>query len=583
MAERRETAIASGGSFLIRAATPDGVRVPEDLSADHQAIGRMVDEFWQRDVAPRLDALLSHEPGVARALLRRAAALGLTGMQIPEEYGGLGLDLSSVIVAIEHLAEDASYLGWHLGHSGIGTLPLVLYGTEEQKRRYLPRLASAELIAAYALTEPEAGSDALAIRTRADLSPDGRHYVLTGQKMWITNGGEADLFTVFAKVNGEAFTAFLVERAFGVTSGAQERKMGLVGTSTTALYLDQVKVPAANVLGEVGKGHHVAFNVLNIGRLEIGPLALRSAKRVLAVSQRYAEERRAFGTAIANFGAVQQMLADAAIRIYAAESATWRVVGLIEDDVAMRRHRGATSSSAEMQAFEEFGGECAIVKVFASEMLDTVADYGVQVHGGYGYHRDYYVERAYRDARINRIFEGTNEINRILIPGLLLKRLTRRGLSLLDAARASRPAGDEPPAASDREIVARARSLALLALAAAHARHGDSIRHAQEVAMAVADAIIEAFVMESSLLRGQALAGRAAATAGAPDAGTLTAAYLRDALPRVARAAELVIAAVTDAGPARELTLTVRSLAATEPIDVLALRRAIARSMLAQN
>jgi alkylation response protein AidB-like acyl-CoA dehydrogenase len=433
-----------GGAFLVGAALDGATFIPEHLSDDHRAIARMVDEFWTQDVAPVLDALLRQEPGVARDLLRKASTLGLTSMQIPEAHGGLALDLPSVMVAIEHLARDASYLGWHLAHSGIGMLPLILYGTDAQKARYLPRMASVELLGAYALTEPHAGSDALSVRTRADLSPDGRHYILTGQKAWITNGGQADLFTVFAKVNGEAFTAFLVERAFGVTTGAEEHKMGLSGTSTTAVYFDHVKVPIENVLGEVGRGHIIALNVLNIGRLEMGPNMLMGARQILDTSLRYASERQAFGTTISTFGAIQHKLADCVVRMFATESATWRVVGLVEAETHRHEADGRSRPVAELEAFEEFAAECSIVKVTSSEMLDAVADHGVQIHGGYGYHRDSFVERAYRDARINRIFEGSNEINRLIIPGLVVRRTTRAGRARRTQAAARLGAGRRP-------------------------------------------------------------------------------------------------------------------------------------------
>src|SRR5262249_54313454 len=343
-----------GGSFLIEERSASEIFTPEDLSEEHLAVARTAAEFWTKEVEPNLAAIHHHEPGAAVRVLRKSAELGLTAITVPEAYGGMELDLASAIVAAEHLARDASYAAWHGAHAGIGTLPLVYFGTEEQKKKYLPKLASLEMLGAYCLTQPHAGSDALAARTRADLSPDGKHYILNGQKMWITNGGAADLFTVFAKIGGEQFTAFLVERTFGgVTNGAEEKKMGIKGSSTTAVYFDNVKVPVGNLLGEIGRGHIIAFNILNIGRLKLGRFAVGGAKQVLAASLRYAKERKAFGSAIAEFGAIRHKLAEMAIRIYAAESMIWRTVGLIAPEESLK-------------SVEEFAVECSIVKVFAS-------------------------------------------------------------------------------------------------------------------------------------------------------------------------------------------------------------------------
>src|ERR1700723_1227803 len=426
-----------GSAFLFEDVLPAQVFTPEDLTEEHLAIGRMIDEFWTNEVEPNLAAIREKQPGAALAVLRKSAELGLTGMTIPEEFGGMEMDLPSLMVAAEHMGRDASYAGWHSAHTGIGTLPIVYFGTPEQKKKYLPRLARMELLAAYALTEPLAGSDALAARTRADLAPDGKHYILNGQKMWITNGGAADLFTIFAKVGGEKFTAFLVERAFpGVTSGAEEHKMGIRGTSTTAVYFDNVRVPVENLLGEVGRGHIIAFNILNIGRLKLRPGAVGGAKNVLAISLKYATERKAFGAAIAEFGTIQYKLAEMAIRTFAVESMVWRVVGLIESQLAQSAHDKHADSQTELKAVEEYAAECSMIKVYASEMLDYVVDEGVQIHGGYGYHQDYVVERAYRDSRINRLFEGTSEINRLVITGMLLKRAARGQLGLIPAVQA---------------------------------------------------------------------------------------------------------------------------------------------------
>src|SRR5215831_18501204 len=360
--------ITSGGAFLIEGRAPAEIFTPEDLSEEHLAIARTVDEFWAKEVEPNLEAIQHQEPGVAREIVRKAAALGLTSILTPEKFGGMELDLTAMMVAAEHFAGDASWSGWQGAHAGIGTLPILFFGNERQKAKYLPKLTNLEMLGAYALTEPQAGSDALAARTRADLSADGTHYILNGQKMWITNGGAADLFTVFAKVGGEKFTAFLVERSFpGVSSGAEEHKMGIKGSSTTAVYFDNVCVPIGNVLGEIGRGHIIAFNILNVGRLKLGAGVLGAAKNVLAICLKYASERKAFGSAIAEFGAIRHKLAEMAIRIYAVESMVWRVVGLIESQLAQ-------TSKAEPKAVEEYAAECSMIKVYASEMLDYVVD-----------------------------------------------------------------------------------------------------------------------------------------------------------------------------------------------------------------
>ena len=323
-----------GGSFLLETSTPEEIFSPEDFTEEHRAIARTTEAFWNKDVAPQLEAIQHQEPGVAISVLRKAGELGLTAVSVPEKYSGMEMDLVSALIVAEGLSKDGSYCAWHGAHSGIGTLPLLLYGTEEQKQRYLPKLATAEMVAAYCLTEPQAGSDALAAKTRADLSPDGKHYILNGQKMWITNGGAADLYTVFAKIDGEKFTAFLVERKFpGVQPGAEEKKMGIKGSSTTAVYLDKVPVPAENVLGEIGRGHIIAFNILNLGRLKLGAFAVGGAKETLRLSLQYAKDRKAFGKSIAEFGMIQHKLAEMAIRIFAAESMTYRVGGLIENQL----------------------------------------------------------------------------------------------------------------------------------------------------------------------------------------------------------------------------------------------------------
>jgi len=454
-------------------------------------------------------------------------------------------------LVLEGISRDASSAGWHGAHTGIGTLQLELFGTEEQKRRYLPKLASAEWIAAYALTEPQAGSDAMNIKTRADLSNDGSHYVLNGQKMWITNGGVADLFTVFAKVNGDKFTAFVVERAWpGVSTGAEEKKMGIKGSSTTAVYFENVKVPIGNVLGEIGRGHKIAFNILNLGRLKIGPSAVGAAKHVLAASIKYAKERVAFGKPIAEFGMICHKLAEMAIRIYAAESMSYRTAGLIQNH-----------SASLLESAEEFAIEASYVKVFATEVLDYVVDEGVQIHGGYGYHQDYLVERAYRDSRINRIFEGTNEINRILATSMLIKRAQRGQLALVDAVKAV-PHG-----------VPSAKSVALFALGVAFHKFKNDLENQQEVLAAITDIAMNAYAMESVVLRTSRLK---------PDSIThkMSAVFQQEAMETVASSATSVITACSEGEELRSNLALLRGLTETEPVDAIRLRREIAGTLL---
>ncbi|HKM47512.1 MAG TPA: acyl-CoA dehydrogenase family protein [Terriglobales bacterium] len=570
-----------GTAFLLEDSVPQDIFTPEDLSEEHHAVGHMVDEFWANEVEPNLPAIREKKPGVAMAVLRKSVELGLTATTIPEEYGGMAMDLPSLMVTAERLGRDGSYGGWHSAHTGIGTLPIVYFGNEQQKRKYLPKLAKVEMLAAYALTEPLAGSDALAARTRADLSADGKHYMLNGQKMWITNGGAADLFTVFAKVGGEKFTAFLVERNFpGVSSGAEEHKMGITGSSTTAVYLDNVPVPVENVLGEIGRGHVIAFNILNIGRLKLGPASVGAAKNVLAICLKYAKQRKAFGSTISEFGAIQHKLAEMAIRMFVAESMAWRVVGLIENQMHRATAGSAAASTQELKAIEEFAAECSMVKVYAAEMLDYVVDEGVQIHGGYGYHQDYAVERYYRDSRINRLFEGTSEINRLVITGMPLKRAARGQLPLLEAARAilqqTEPRTAEAAGDAALNLVHSAKNIFLLTLGVAHAKYGAQLEQQQEIIMSLSDIIMEVFAMESSLLRSRKLA----AAGGGVNAGDACAVYLRDAIARVELSSRTVLSACVQGDELRRDLSRLRGYASHDPVNAIALRRQIARRLL---
>ncbi|HEV7674887.1 MAG TPA: acyl-CoA dehydrogenase family protein [Candidatus Angelobacter sp.] len=570
-------AFKKGAGFLLENTPAEEIFTREHLSEEHIAIERTVEEFWANEVEPNLADIRQKKAGVALEILRKSAKLGLLGISVPEKFGGMEMDLPSVMVVAEVMGRDASYAGWHSAHTGIGSLPILFFGTEQQKEKYLPKLVSGELLAAYALTEPLAGSDALAARTRADLSADGKHYILNGQKMWITNGGAADVFIVFAKVGGEKFTAFIVERAFGgLTSGTEEHKMGIQGSSTTAIYFDNVKVPVENVLGEIGRGHVIAFNILNIGRLKLGPAVMGAAKNILSISIKYAKQRKAFGSPIAGFGAIQHKLAEMAIRIFATESMAWRVVGLIQAQLSEAEHGSPDSAKVELKAAEEYAAECSMVKVFAAEMLDYVADEGVQIHGGYGFHQDYAVERYYRDARINRLFEGTSEINRLVIAGMPLKRAARGLLPLLDAAQQelASSGGDEAVTDPEMRLVRNAKKISLFTLGVAHHKHGGELEKNQEAVMSLSDLFMETFAMESTLLRCRNLAA-----SGKRTAHEVCQVFLRDAMTRMQAASQNVLSACS--GDDLEHNMArLRSLARYEPVNAIALRRSIAERLL---
>jgi alkylation response protein AidB-like acyl-CoA dehydrogenase len=572
-----------GGSFLIEPTTAEQLFSPEDFTDEHRAIARTTEEFWTKEIAPNVDAIQHQEPGVAVSVLRKAGELGLTSVHLPEKYGGMEMDLTSAMLVAEGIAKDGSYAAWHGGQSGIGALPLLLFGTEDQKQRYLPKVANAELVAAYALSEPQAGSDALAARTRADLSPDGKHYILNGQKMWITNGGAADIYTIFAKVGGEKFTAFLVERKFpGLTPGAEEKKMGIKGSSTTAIFLDNVPVPVENVLGEIGRGHIIAFNILNIGRLKLGAFVCGATKEVLRVSLNYAKERKAFGKSIAEFGLIQHKLAEMAIRIFATESATYRVVGLIDGQMEGFSWDQPNAAQTELKAVEEFAAECSYIKIFASEMLDYVVDEAVQIHGGYGYHQDYLVERAYRDSRINRIFEGTNEINRLLATGMLLKRAMRGQLPLVEAVMKLQAEILAGPAiggggSEEARLVENAKKTALLALGIAYQKFGTSLEEQEEVLAAITDIAMNAFVMESVYLRAQKLAKLSKGEI----ATDVSSVFLREGMEIVESSARNALAASSEGDTLRTNLAVLKRFTKFEPVNAIAARRRIAGRLLA--
>ncbi len=583
-------AAAKGGSFLLETRTPAEVFTPEDLTAEQRQIAATAAQFARQEVEPAADAIEAKEPGIMRGLLAKAAGLGFTSVEIPEDYGGMGMDKVSATVVTDHIAVLASFSTAFGAQTGIGTLPLVWYGTEEQKRKYLPRLASGELAAAYALSEASSGSDAMNIRTRATLSADGAHYVLNGEKMWITNCGFADLFTVFAKIDGARFSAFLVERAFpGVKIGAEEHKLGIRGSSTCPLVLENCQVPAGNLLGEPGKGHHIAFNVLNVGRFKLGVACVGGARHAIAAMVKYAKERKAFGKSIAEFGLIQRKIATSAARLYAAESMAYRTVGMIDAALAQLDAEHAHNPREIQKRIEQYAVECSILKVYGSEMISYIADEWVAIMGGYGYVEEYPAERFYRDARINRIFEGTNEINRLIITGWLLKRAASGELPLLKAIRSLMDEVMQPPSLESNgavsellgregELLAASRKIGLFAAGVASQRFLAALEEQQEIMGDLADIIMQVYALESALVRARKLAasGKPSAEAAAAITGMLA----DETITFAEQAARRVLAACGQGDELRTQLAILRRLAKATPADTVALSRAVAKKCI---
>jgi alkylation response protein AidB-like acyl-CoA dehydrogenase len=578
------TAALRGGGWLTAETEHAVVFTPERLDDEHRLIGRTADQFVDDEVLPVLNRLEAKDWDLARSLIRRGAELGLLGADVPEPLGGVGLDTAAALVVAESMGRCASFSTTFGAQTGLALTPLVCFGTDEQQARYVPRLVSGDLVGAYALSEAGSGSDALGARTRAARQPDGS-FILDGEKLWITNGGFADLFIVFAKVAAASgaetggFTAFIVERAFpGVGSGQEEHKMGLHGSSTTPLLLANARVPAENVLGEIGQGHRVAFNVLNYGRWKLGAMCSGGAKRVIAEAAAYAAARRQFGRPIADFGAVRHKLAEMAIRQFAVESMLYRTVGLI--DGMLRAGQGSATAVA---AFEEYAVESSMLKVAGSEMLDFVVDENVQIHGGNGFVRDYAAERHYRDARVNRIFEGTNEINRLLVPGMLVRRALKGVLPILDRARQVRqelahgspaaPAEDDAPLQQTARTVSAVKNVVVLVLDTVMRRYGDTLADEQELLTQVADLATDAYAAESVLLR--------ATAAATPLHEAAARVFVDDAAWRAARVARAVLTTAAD-GRESGLLAAVRELLDTRPVDAVALRRQLAQAVLAR-
>ena len=578
-----------GGSFLLQEQKLDELFTPEDFTEQHQMVAQTAEEFVVREVVPAIDKLEKKDWALTRELIRKASELGLASVDIPEQYGGMEMDKISSAIIADKMARSANFIVSFMGHTGIGTLPIVYFGSEEQKKKYLPKLASGEIVGAYALSESSSGSDALSVGARAVLSPDGKHYILNGEKMWITNAGFADLFTVFARVDGEKFTAFLVERdAPGLAIGAEEHKMGIRGSSTCPLILNDCRVPVENVLGEVGKGHHIAFNILNVGRFKLGAGCVGGARNSLQQAIQYAKQRKAFGKTIADFGLIKEKLADMAVGVFAGESMVLRTVGMM--DVALSQVDKTASDAAQQirRAIEEYAVECSIAKVWASEMLDRVVDETVQIYGGYGFVEEYPAERAYRDSRVNRIFEGTNEINRLIITGWLLKQAMSGKLPLLPAIKKlmdevlAGPVlgnGIEGPLAPERTMVANAKKIALFTAGAASQKYLQALADQQEIMGALADIIIETYAMESALLRSQKLVANQGEAKSAL-AIAMTEVYLQGAMEKVDSAAKKVIAAVAEGDMLRTQLAVLKRLGKYELLNTIALRQKIAERVL---
>ena len=591
-----------GGSFLITDTAPADCFFPEDFTDEHKQIAETTANFAINEIMPASDQIEAKDFSVARRLLKEAADLGLTAIDIPEEYGGLEMDKASSAIVAENISKQASFSVAFSAHTGIGTLPLVWYGTPEQKKKYLPKIASGEIVSAYALSESTSGSDAVNARTKAVLSADGKTYTLNGEKMWITNAGIADLFTVFAKcaipagpdagpdAGKEKLTAFLIERGTpGFTQGKEEHKLGIRGSSTCPLILTDCVIPAGNLLGEVGKGHHIAFNILNVGRYKLGNAAIGGGRMALNNGIRYAIDRKAFGKSISEFGLIQEKIANCATGIFVGGAVCYRTVGLIDKALAGITPEDKHNTKEIQKRIEEYAVECSIVKVWASEMLDMVVDEVLQIFAGYGYVEEFPAERAYRDARINRIFEGTNEINRLIITGWLMKSAMSGKLALMPAIKKlmdevmsgpSEKIDREGPLANEQNLLANAKKLTLFVAGAATQKYMQQIADEQEVMGAIADMIIEVFAMESAILRAEKIAVRDLAAGQGSEASAIPVAmarlYADKAMSTIELSARKVIAAVAEGDMLRTQLTILRRLSKHDSADTISLRRQVA-------
>lgn len=585
--------VLRGGEFLIKETSCQDIGTRDNLTDEQKMFAQTAEDFITNKVHPHVVRIDKGDHDLVVQLVKESGKLGLLGATVPEEYGGMGVDLITDSVINEEIGKGHSWAAAYAAHTGIGTLPILYFGTEEQKRKYLPALASGDIIAAYCLTEPGSGSDALGARTKAVLSEDGKYYVLNGQKMWITNGGFADIFTVFAKIDGEKFTAFIVDaKSEGIALGSEEDKLGIKGSSTRQVFFNNVKVPIENVLGEIGKGHKIAFNALNIGRYKLAVLTLGGAKKSTSVAVNYANERIQFNVPISSFGAIKHKLAEMAIKTYVCESAVYRAAGAIDEMIQSLAAKGTDKVQAKLLAAEEYAIECAILKVFGSEVLDYVVDEAVQVFGGTGFSEEYPVARAYRDARINRIFEGTNEINRLLSVGMLVKKAMKGELDLLTPAMAVQKelmsvpdfsTGDaEDFFAAEKKALQNAKKAILMTAGAAVQKFMQTFEKEQEVIMNIADMLIELYVSESVILRVEKLMnvyGRDACSLQIDMAKT----YLSDAMERIHLSGKHAITAFNEGDMLRIMLMGLKRFTKYEPYNTVAARRRIADKLIAEN
>ena len=581
--------VLKGGEWLVSESSPGDVFIPESFSEEQGMIRAMCDQFLDAEVYPILDRIDALEPGLMKSLLTRAGEQGLLSVAFPEEFGGLGKDFVTATIVNEYLGAGHSFSVAIAAHTGIGTLPILYFGTPEQKQKYIPKLITGEWAGAYGLTEPNSGSDALGAKTTAKLSADGKYYLLNGQKCWITNGGFAQIYTVFAKVDGDKFTGFIVERGTeGFTQGPEEHKMGIKGSSTVQLYFQDAKVPVENVLGEIGKGHRIAFNILNIGRLKLCAAAVGGSRRALNTTVEYARTREQFKQPISNFGAIKFKLAEMAIRIFVAESALYRTADWIDQKEKELLAAGKPFSEALLGAAEEYAIECAMLKVYGSEVLDYVVDEGVQIHGGNGFSAEYNISRAYRDSRINRIYEGTNEINRLLTLDMTLKRAMQGRLNLMGPAMAVQKelmsipdfgASDDTPFAAERKLVANLKKAILMTAGAAVQKLMMKIESEQEILMNLADMAIETFNAESVLLRVMKLVETRGEATSALHLQIMRT-YLYDAADRVNKAGKDAVNAFAEGDEQRMILLGLKRFTRAEPFNNKQARREIADNMI---